>query len=117
MSIKREFLLRRQKDFDNVFENGNNISHPKINIKYIFNQLDYPRMAVIISKKVLKKAVQRNTLKRRIKEVIRPIIERMKNIDIVFIPKKEIFEEKFSQLKETIIGLIEKEDKKNKILK
>ncbi len=117
MSIKKEFLLRKQKDFENVFKNGNVIYHPLITIKYIFNQLDYPRIAVVISKKISKKAVQRNILKRRIKEIIRSIIKELKNIDIVLIPKKEILEKNFSQLKEIIIDLIEKENKKNKILK
>jgi len=56
-------------------------------MKYITNpSRKYSRISVVVSKKIIKSAVKRNRIRRRIYEIIRPLIDDFNNInDIVFI--------------------------------
>lgn len=107
--MKKVYRLKLQRDFDAVFKQGKTASLPQITIKYIKNSLNHCRLAEIISKKTAKKAVQRNLLRRRIKEIIRTkYLNKMDNWDIVVIPKAELVEKNFAELQETIRLILEK---------
>ncbi len=57
------------------------------------NYLNYPRYAVIVSKKVSKRAVDRNRAKRLIRELIRKnrdILSNIGGVDLVFVVRKNI---------------------------
>lgn len=55
-----------------VYKNGNAIRTHNITLKYTINKKrDSSRFAVVISKKVLKSAVGRNRIRRRVYEIIR----------------------------------------------
>jgi len=55
-----------------VYRNGKSIRTPSITLKYTPNpKRKHSRFAIVISKKVIKSAVGRNRLRRRIYEVIR----------------------------------------------
>lgn len=55
-----------------VYKNGEAIRSRLITIKYVVNpHRGHSRFAVVISKKVLKSAVRRNRVRRRVYEVIR----------------------------------------------
>ena len=73
------------------------------------NDLGFPRFAFIISKKFSKKAIERNRVKRIIKEALRLNFHRLKNLnyDIVVIPKKHLINKKTQDLMEDISNLQE----------
>jgi ribonuclease P protein component len=70
-------------------------------IYYQKNNLPYPRFALLPNKKVFKKAVKRNKIRRQVYTIIREILKekKIKNYDFFIIIQKE---EKFSQLKELL---------------
>lgn len=70
-----------------VYKNGQSVRSHFINLKYITNpSRKYSRISVVVSKKIIKSAVKRNRIRRRIYEIIRPLIDDFNNInDIVFI--------------------------------
>lgn len=89
-------------------------------IKKIPNQLSFSRFAIVTSKKCIKKAVDRNKIRRRIYESIRLNLKTTKSPqelsktaeDIVLIAKKNILEATFSEIKkdlETIGNFITKQ--------
>ena len=87
MLVKTNRLVKR-KDFDNVFKNGKKHSLPgtEIYLKISKNKLKQSRFGFIVSKKVSKKAVVRNKIKRRLREIIRSNLpEVKKGIDVVII--------------------------------
>ncbi len=95
-----------------VYTNGQVIRTHLATIKYIDNpRRNKSRAAVVVSKKVIKNAVYRNRIRRRIYEYIRPLLNEFdKNLDIVVIvtsgelltiPNKELvsqFDKMFSQI-------------------
>ncbi len=82
------------------------------------NQLGYLRYAVVVSKKVSKRAVDRNRAKRLLKELIRKhegILKELDGLDLIFIGRREILSKKLFELypefNELIVKL--KDDCKN----
>ncbi|MEK7203316.1 MAG: ribonuclease P protein component [Patescibacteria group bacterium] len=76
MSVKIGSLTK-DKDFDQVFKRGRSCYCQTIGLKIIANKIGQNRLGIIISRKVSKKAVDRNKLKRRIKEIIRLLIDKL----------------------------------------
>lgn len=69
--LKAEQRLSRQKDFDRVFSQGRFFSEGTLSLKMVRGPYAVSRFGFIVSKKVSKKAVVRNRLKRRLRESVR----------------------------------------------
>jgi ribonuclease P protein component len=92
--------IRKKKDFLFLYKKGNRYRGRYFNLIYLSNDLNFSRMAVVVSKKV-GGAVERNTIKRR----FRTLFRRNKHIftnpqDIILIVKKEIQGVSWQSLKE-----------------
>lgn len=80
--------LKSDWDFKNVFRNGKTLENRFIRVKFLKNQKNVSRFGFIISTKVLKKANERNTLKRRLRAISRSLLKGLKpGFDIVVWPK------------------------------
>ena len=63
-----------------VYKNGQAVRSSIATIKYVKNPYrNHSRFAVVVSKKVLKSAVRRNRIRRRVYEIIRLELPNMKN--------------------------------------
>lgn len=63
-----------------LYKNGKAVRSSLITVKYIENpRRKHSRFTVVVSKKVLKSAVRRNRLRRRIYEIIRQELSTLKN--------------------------------------
>ncbi|MBL4694950.1 ribonuclease P protein component [Candidatus Gracilibacteria bacterium] len=75
-------------------------------VRHMDSKEEYSRYCVIVSLKISKKAVERNQLKRQTFEAIRTLIKEkgeLKNIkDLIFIPKKQILNKNFQEIKDDI---------------
>ena len=91
-----------------TYQNGKTIRGSKISLVFANNSRNKQRYAVVVSKKVLKSAVGRNRIRRRVYEVIRmelPKIE--KPVDCIFIIySKEILDMDFKVIQKTIRDLL-----------
>jgi ribonuclease P protein component len=97
-----------RKEFKEVLEKGKSIRTNYLVLKYLKQELPYFRLGILISKKVSKKATERNKIKRRIKEIVRlNLPEIPKKLDMVFIVIPGIKNE-FSILKEKVLRIFEK---------
>lgn len=84
--------LRRKKDFDLVFQQGRKYDSPLFRLIVRRTTIPHIRLAIVVAKSVDKRAVMRNTIRRRIREWIRKSHEHTGLIgrDIVFLVKKDI---------------------------
>ena len=98
--------LKNKKDFDNVFKNGKGFSQGFLYLKIKKNNLNSSRFGFVVSNKFSKKAVIRNKIKRRLKEIIKSKNIR-KNIDAVIIVNPGA-ETGFKELEQTITKLFKK---------
>ena len=109
--MKKIFRLSLQRDFNSVFKKGLGFSSTDLTIKYLENDKKIFRLAVIISKKVAKKAVSRNLLRRRLKEILRKCSSQLIGWDLILIAKPELAKNNFAELTE----MLEKTLKRTKI--
>ena len=66
------------------------------------------RFGLIVSKKVHKRAVKRNRVKRLLRESVRLLLPKVKpGFDAVFLTKKKILEEDFSAVSQTVSRVFE----------
>lgn len=69
--LPKEHRLARKKDFDRIYRQGRSFFIKELGIKTAKNGLDISRFGFVVSLKVSKKAVERNLIKRRLREIIR----------------------------------------------
>ncbi len=112
--------LTKDKDFDNVFKNGKSSYDKLIGVKAIQNQLENSRFGILISTKVSKKAVERNKIKRQIREIIRLQPDKIKfGYDIVIITLPAVLGKSYQEIKGSInchfkrLGLYNKKQSDN----
>ncbi len=69
--LSRGFRLRKATDFSRTYKLGKSYNNPALYIKAIESKASVTRIAVVVPKKVSKKAVDRNRDRRRIYEICR----------------------------------------------
>lgn len=101
--------LKKRKDFEKVIAVKRFFEEEFLFLKKRENNLNYSRIGFVVSQKISKKAVIRNKIKRRLREIIRLNLLIIKEgYDIVFFTKKGIENKKFSELKEIVKKLLQK---------
>ncbi|HAR79519.1 MAG TPA: ribonuclease P protein component [Succinivibrionaceae bacterium] len=94
-AFRREFRLLTSSEFDKVFEKPIRASAQGVLVLARANNLDScARLGLVVPKKVLKRAVWRNRIKRLVRESFRLNHNSMPSVDYVFIARPSI--DKFS---------------------
>lgn len=76
--------LRKEREIQKVFKFGKSLKSANFSIRYVSNRLNNNRFAVVVGTKVDKRSTRRNALKRRMREVIRLLLQSLpKGFDIV----------------------------------
>ena len=75
--------LKKTDEFSSVFSFRRRINGKFLAIHYMPNQCGYPRLGVVASKKVARRAVARNYIKRVIRELFRLHRASLEDLDIV----------------------------------
>jgi len=89
-SFPRRLRLTRAIEFQQVFKNNFRISDACLTILVGKNAGDYPRLGFAIARKQVPKAVQRNALKRLLRESFRRNRTRLPARDMVIMVRREI---------------------------
>lgn len=107
--------LRKNKEIEQVFKEGKAFYTDLCGLKVKENSLFRPRFAVVVGKKVSKKAVERNLIKRRIRASIKENIEQLnQKFDYVIIAKAGIKNKDQKEINQNLLvcfnklGLIKK---------
>jgi len=78
-------------------------------LKFKENDLAFSRIGFVVSKKVSKKAVLRNKVKRRLRESVnRELAHIRMGFDLIFFTRREIKEKEFSDIEQLVKQLLEK---------
>ncbi|MDP3971051.1 MAG: ribonuclease P protein component [bacterium] len=104
--------LRRRSDIERLFKEGTKVHNPLIRMIYQQNQGSESRVAVVVSKRVSAHAVDRNSVKRRIRSAISQKIEDI-NIphDILLIAQAQSKSATYAELDRAVDRLLIKINK------
>ncbi len=108
--LKQEYRLAKRSDIERVFKRGKSFFVGNLSIRVSKNELQTTRFAIVVSTKVSKKAVRRNKLKRRIREVLRTeVIKRMQHgYDCVIVTQKGSIDKSYEDLAKLVVGACKK---------
>ncbi len=104
--LARNFRLKKN-DMDRIYKKGQRVAQDLFLVRYLPNRAGHSRFSVVISKKVLAKAHDRNHAKRQIYQLIWQAKDlwQTKSLDIALVLKK-YQEEKISADINYILGQI-----------
>ena len=89
-SFQRELRLLSARDFSRVFDKALKVHNKAFTLLARKNQFDHPRLGLVIAKKNLKLAVQRNRVKRLLREYFRLNTANIPSFDLVVLTRREI---------------------------
>lgn len=104
----KNYRLRLTNDIKNVIKNGRLIRGHIFSFKFIKNNLPHFRFTVIVSAKISKQAIQRNKLKRRVRDCVMQSAQKISPIDFILIAQKNSTKENFVEIKKEISFLLSK---------
>lgn len=93
--LARRYRLTKQDHVPGILKGGKLKRNPHFVLRFRTNEKGHPRFSVIVSQKVLPKAVDRNRLRRRVYEIIRlelksnPSLGKI-GIDCLLLPHKNL---------------------------
>jgi len=101
--------LKNKKDFEKVAKSGRPFFARELGFKILKNNLNYNRYGIVVNLKVDKRAVVRNKIRRRIKEIIRLQHSNLsQGFDLMFLTRESVKELKYAEIKEELIKLFKK---------
>ena len=107
--LPRKQRLVREADFRRVYQKGATGFSPSIILKATPNGLSESRFGIVVSLKVSKKATDRNRIKRRIGEIIRLRLAKIRpGCDILLVMKKGNNIDNFEEIEHNIEHLFRK---------
>lgn len=87
--FSRDSRLLAAADYDGVFRNSRRSADRLFTVLYCANGLGYPRLGLAIAKKRVRRAVDRNRLKRLIRESFRAARANLADFDIVVLARDD----------------------------
>lgn len=105
--LSKKYRFHSRGGVRHTYQNGHTIRRPQISLIYTKNERGFLRFGVVVSKKILKSAVGRNRIRRRVYEAIRLNLPQNVKMDYLFIIySKEVKDMSFLELQELIRSLI-----------
>lgn len=107
--LSRKYRFHSRGGVRYTYKDGKTLRHKDLNLIYAPNSRHHQRFAVVVSKKVLKSAVGRNRIRRRVYEAIRLELPTYpyKNDCIFVVYTKEFAHVPFSEIRATVHSLLQ----------
>ena len=103
--LRKKYRFHSRGGVRYVYQKGKTIRSPKVSLVFTVNTRGFTRVAVVISKKVEKTAINRNRARRRIYEAIRLNFDKIpKGMDYVFV----VFSKDIKKMKDSTNIMLEK---------
>ena len=112
--MHKKLRLRDNRDFKRVYKKPKAYYNRDFTVLIRDNKTKNPRFGFSIGKSV-GKAVVRNKLKRRLREIVRLNYSNINNVDIVIIPKKHTADFDYKRLEKSFKNVIKKAFQQKKI--
>lgn len=101
--LKRENRIRLKKEFAEIKNKGRVLYSPLFGFLTHKENDDQKKFGFIVSKKISKKAVDRNKIRRILSELIRKNLEKFENgTRVIFLTKKEILGKKMKEIEKEV---------------
>lgn len=99
----KKHRITKKEDFNLIFQKGKSFYTDFFMVKILENNLDFNRFSVLVSKKVSLKAVKRNAIKRKLREILKKHFNIFPpNSDIVVYANKNILDKKFKEIEKML---------------
>lgn len=107
--IKKQNRLNRDKDITEVFKNKKKCYNKYVGVLIRENEKQLQRFVIIISNKTIKKAVDRNKIKRQIKSILAKHQNSLNlKVDMVLIVQKETENKNINEIEKDILFCFKK---------
>jgi len=107
--LPKEHRLKKEKDFELLFKKGRGVFDNFVGIKFLDNNLSISRFGFVVGVKVSKKAVKRNLVKRRLREVTKNKLKEIKpGFDIILIIRPAALGLNLDELEEKTVKSLKK---------
>lgn len=101
-TFERDKRLLTARNFQAVFDDTQlKVARPQLLFLARPNQLQHPRLGMVIAKKNIRRAVDRNRIKRVVRDTFRVTQHQLGSVDIIFLARKGI--EKLSPSDQTAL--------------
>jgi ribonuclease P protein component len=113
--VKKINIVKESKDFEKAIHKGKFYKNQLYIIYIINNDNNYYRFGISVGKKISNKAIERNKLKRQLKN----IIDKNKNLyqnnqDYIIIMKRSCLEKNYQELENGFLDIINKINEKRR---
>ena len=88
-SHSRHFRLTSKADFQSVFDKPSKVTRKGLMVLYRQTERPHPRLGIIVSKQHVRRAVDRNRLRRVVRESFRQVRTSFAGLDIVVLIRPE----------------------------
>lgn len=106
--MERRYRLRQAKDFERLRRGGRQVRHPMLSLSFAPNNLSHNRYGYITTRR-LGKAVVRNRVRRRLREVVHLLHPRLRTgFDVVLIARASVIEQPFTVIQRTVSDLFKR---------
>jgi ribonuclease P protein component len=112
-SFPKQAKIVKTDDFSSVFNLRKRIANKHLVIRYRVNEFKSARLGLIVSKKTAKLAVQRNYMRRVMRELFRLNQHRLPRLDLIIQIQKAFDRPDFTEIKNEFECLIKKIETKN----
>ena len=106
--FKREARLLKTDEFSSVFNFRKRISGRYLVLHYQYTDLAHARLGLVVGKKVAKRAVDRNYMKRVLREQFRLSQALLPGLDLVARPQLRFSHAQFAEIEQEFAGLVKK---------
>ena len=106
--LTKQSKLIKTDDFSSVFNFRKRISNKFLVMRFKPNELAYPRLGLIVAKKTAKLAVNRNYMRRVLRELFRLNQHNIASLDLVIQVQKKFDKLDFFVIKKEFNGLLNK---------
>jgi ribonuclease P protein component len=106
--LSKRYRFHSRGGVRHTYQNGKTIRGSRISLVFADNSRNKQRFAVVVSKKVMKSAVARNRIRRRVYEAVRLQQGKIaKPVDCIFIVyNKEVMTMEFKELQNLVADLL-----------
>ena len=107
--LPKENRLKLKKDFETVFRKGKSFNQDILLLKVLENDSNIKRFGFIVSRKISKKAVMRNKIKRRLREAVGARLKKARDgVDCVLVALPGIEKKDFADIEKSVDNLLGK---------
>ena len=106
LSFPKELKIRKSSEYEEILGKSKRLSTEHFNILCAPNELGYPRMGLVVSKKSIPGSVGRNRIKRVLREYFRLNRALFGSTDVVFVTKKGSEKLDYTLVKKELEGIV-----------